>query len=208
MALYFYFFLKGLLAGITIAAIGGPVGILCVRRTMKEGLYSGIALGLGAALADALFGSISGFGLTFISDFLLTYQKIINIIGSVFLVYLGITTFLEHPQPYRSEKPFVKKRGLLKNMLTSFFITLTNPATILFFAALSIGLGIGLNYAAATWMIVGIFIGSLAWFSSLAFVITIFHTKITEKQLATMNKVFGIGLIGFGLFVGLKALLL
>lgn len=207
MSSYFYFFIKGLITGITIATIGGPVGILCVRRTLSQGISSGVALGIGAALADALFGSISGFGLTAISDFLTHHKQIINIIGSCFLIILGITTFFESTQKTVVSSSGLKK-DFLKNLSTSFFITITNPATIIFFAAISVSLGIGLNnYTAASTMVSGIFFGSLIWFSSLSMFVSLFKTKITENQLLFINKIFGLGLLGFGLFVGLKNLL-
>lgn len=203
----FYFFYKGLLTGCTIAAIGGPVGILCIRRTITEGLLAGIAIGFGAALADSLFGSITGFGLTIISDFLLHHQKIISLIGGLFLVYLGIVTFVDQVHIATSDPLITKKRGLFKSAVTSFFITITNPATILFFAAISVGLGIGINtYLVAAWMVSGIFVGSLLWFTSLAAVISIFHAKLSLQKLTLLNKAFGIGLIVFGCYVAMKVL--
>lgn len=204
--LYLYFLLKGLITGITIAAIGGPVGLLCIRQSVQHGASFGIALGFGAALADALFGSIAGFGLTMISNVLLRYQMQVNILGCFFLLYLGITTLLEKVQ---STSITTKKDNLIQTAATAFLITLTNPATILFFTAISVSLGIGLNnYIAATTMVCGIFCGSVLWFTGIAYASAILHTKITPSQLNIINKIFGCCLIIFGLSVGIKALMM
>lgn len=203
----FYFFYKGLLTGATIAAIGGPVGILCIRRSITEGLLAGVAIGFGAALADALFGSIAGFGLTFVSNFLLQHQKIISLIGGLFLLYLGIVTFVEPVHITSQNIPTMKKEGIFKYLVASFFITLTNPATILFFTAISVSLGVGLNtYLSSIFMVSGIFVGSLLWFTLLALVVSTFRANITLQRLTLLNKIFGLGLIIFGCYVAIKAL--
>ncbi len=203
MISYIYFFLKGFTAGFTIAAIGGPVSILCIRHTITEGLLVGIAIGFGAALADALFGSVAGFSITIVADFLVRHQKIISLFGGLFLFYLGSSTFFEKQQ----EKLGIQKKiGIFKGMLTSFFITLANPATILFFTAISVSLGAGLHIDTAIVLISGIFVGSITWFSALSFIITIFHTTITATKLALINKFFGLILIGLSIFVIGKSL--
>lgn len=156
MMLYLYPFIKGLITGITIAAIGGPIGILCIRKSINESVWIGIALGIGAAIADSLFGSIAAFGITIISDFLLRHQYSLSLAGSCFLIYLGISTLLE--QQHNNVIINLQRKGLLQSVVTSFFITITNPTTILFFTATSVSLGIGVhNYWAAFAMVLGIF---------------------------------------------------
>lgn len=205
ISLYSYCFLKGLATGVTIAAIGGPVGLLCIRRTLTEGVRAGCALGIGAALADALFGSIAGFGLTMLANMLLTYQTTSSIIGSCFLLYLGITTLTNKPQQHTESIP--TQSNLSTHAATSFFITLTNPATILFFTALSVSLGIGItDYVASSCLVGGIFVGSTLWFSSLALVVSLFANNITPKRLAMVNTFFAIGLIIFAGSILLKNL--
>ncbi len=203
MYLYIYFFIKGFIAGGTIAAIGGPVGLLCLRRSITQGQSAGVAIGIGAALADALFGAIAGFGLTFISDLLLLHQKSIGLLGSAILLLMGIATWLEKPVLTFDEDK--KPTNIFANIATSFFITLTNPATILFFAAISVSLGIDINnYSAAIIMVFGIFLGSLCWFSLLAYLVTKFHLNITPHRLTIINRLLSIGLILFGILVLIK----
>ena len=91
------YFLRGLLIGFSIAAPVGPIGVLCIRRTLAEGRVYGFVSGLGAATADATYGSIAGFGLTFIASFLVSQGLWLRLIGGLFLVYLGLRTFLTKP---------------------------------------------------------------------------------------------------------------
>lgn len=201
---YLYPFIKGLITGISIAAIGGPVGILCIRYTLMSGISTGCALGVGAALADSLYGSIAAFSLTIISDFLFRHQYIISLAGSCFLVYLGIKTLYERPQKNITA---AYKMSALKSIATSFFITLTNPATILFFTAVAVSIGIELrDYIAAWAMVMGIFVGTTLWFSLLSGAVYLFRHKI-DPLLGMINKVFGICLIAFGIVVAAKTLL-
>src|SRR5512134_3594586 len=91
------FFLRGLVIGFSIAAPVGPIGVLCIRRTLAQGRVAGLVSGLGAATADAFYGSVAGFGLTFLSGFLLGQQQWLRLVGGLFLLYLGVTTFRSAP---------------------------------------------------------------------------------------------------------------
>ena len=93
----FSLFLRGLVIGFSIAAPVGPIGVLCIRRTLAEGQMYGLVSGLGAATADALYGCVAAFGLTFISSFLIGYKLLLSLIGGLFLLYLGIKTLLSQP---------------------------------------------------------------------------------------------------------------
>src|SRR5437764_12622183 len=97
------FFVRGLLIGFTIAAIVGPIGLLCIQRTLHKGLLYGLVTGLGAATADAMYGSIAAFGLTVITTFLVSQQEWIHLVGGVFLVYLGMKTVLTRPAQQAAE---------------------------------------------------------------------------------------------------------
>ena len=93
----FNFFLRGMIIGFSIAAPVGPIGILCIRRTLAEGPTSGLVSGLGAATADAIYGFIAGFGLTVISNLLIRQQIWLRLLGGGFLCYLGMKTFFTGP---------------------------------------------------------------------------------------------------------------
>src|SRR5215212_10024460 len=120
--------LKGLLIGFSIAAPVGPIGVLCIRRTLAQGRAAGLVSGLGAASADAVYGCIAGFGLTFISGLLISQQGWLRLIGGGFLLYLGIKTLLSRP----AEQPAsAGGTGLARAYASTQLLTLTNPATIL-----------------------------------------------------------------------------
>ncbi|MDA8214590.1 MAG: LysE family transporter [Nitrospiraceae bacterium] len=193
------FFLKGLLIGFSIAAPVGPIGVLCIRRTLAEGRTSGLFSGLGAATADAIYGCIAGFGLTFISNFFISQQVWLRLIGSAFLCYLGIKTFLDKP----AEETFSVNRNSLIGVYTStFFLTLTNPMTILSFAAIFAGLGVvstGVNYTSAAVLVLGVFIGSALWWFILSGAVSVFRSKFNPHGLRWINRLSGIIIIGFGL---------
>jgi threonine/homoserine/homoserine lactone efflux protein len=99
------FFLRGLIIGFSIAAPVGPIGVLCIRHTLAYGWTWGLVSGLGAATADAMYGCIAGFGLTFVSSFLIGQQVWLRLVGGAFLCYLGVKTFVSAPaqQPAQSK---------------------------------------------------------------------------------------------------------
>lgn len=193
------FFLKGLLIGFSIAAPVGPIGVLCIRRTLAEGRVSGFFSGLGAATADAVYGSIAGFGITFISNFLINQQIWLRLIGGMFLCYLGIKTFLDRPA---EQVVSVNGDSLVGAYASTFLLTLTNPMTILSFAAIFSGLGLAStdgNYISAGMLIFGVFIGSTLWWLILSLGIGLFRAKFNPEKLRWVNKISGIIILGFGL---------
>jgi threonine/homoserine/homoserine lactone efflux protein len=157
------FLAKGLAIGFAIAAPVGPIGVLCVRRTFADGRLAGFVTGLGAATADAFYGAVAAFGLTAVSDFLLGFQQELRLAGGVFLLALGVKTFLERPSTRAAP---MQGNGLAQAWLTTVALTLTNPATILSFLAVFAGAGLaearhGIGDAAA--IVAGVFLGSTAW---------------------------------------------
>src|SRR3989304_1757190 len=129
----FSLFLRSFIIGISIAAPVGPIGVLCIRRTLSHGKLAGFLSGLGAASADMLYGAIAAFGLTVIINLLVENAFWLQIIGGGFLLYLGIKTFLEKPAEHAAQ---AKQDGYFSMFLSTFFLTITNPITILSFAAI------------------------------------------------------------------------
>jgi threonine/homoserine/homoserine lactone efflux protein len=194
------FLLKGSLIGFSIAAPVGPIGILCIRRTLAEGRASGFVSGLGAASADALYGCVAGFGLTFISSLLVSHQAGLRLVGGVFLCYLGIYTLLTRPAQQAAS---LQGNGLFKAYATTFFLTLTNPMTILSFTAIFAGLGLadsGGNYIYASLLVLGVFLGSGFWWLLLSGGVGAYREKFPASGLVWVNRISGIILVGFGLF--------
>jgi len=193
------FLLRGIIIGFSIAAPVGPIGVLCIRRTLAEGRVFGFVSGLGAATADAIYGCIAGFGLTFISDILIGRQVWLRLAGGVFLCYLGIKNFLARPAEQAAS---ASGRGLIGAYASTLLLTLTNPVTILSFAAVFAGLGMANasgNHGSAATLVLGVFTGSVLWWLVLSNVASLFRTKFNTRALRWVNRISGIVVTGFGL---------
>ena len=194
-------FLRGLLIGFSIAAPVGPIGVLCIRRTLAEGRTFGFVSGLGAATADAFYGSVAGLGLTLVSSFLIGQQSWLRLIGGTYLCYLGYKTLRSKPSETAAS---VKGRGIIGAYGSTLFLTLTNPMTILSFAAIFAGLGAGAaagDYLAAIALIVGVFVGSCAWWLILVALTSIFRSRLNTTGLGWVNRISGSIIAVFGLIV-------
>ncbi|UZQ56309.1 LysE family translocator [Trichothermofontia sichuanensis B231] len=188
---------KGMAIGLAIAAPVGPIGVLCIRRTLAEGQLVGLLSGLGAATADAVYGAIAGFGLTLAADFLLSYAIGLQLIGGLFLCYLGVRTFLTSPA---TEAATVAGQGLLGAYASTFFLTLTNPATILAFMGVLTGLGIlSSDCASAALLVLGVFLGSALWWLILSKGVSLLRTRLTQTGLQWLNQLAGVVIFAFGL---------
>jgi threonine/homoserine/homoserine lactone efflux protein len=197
MALNFLF--KGIIIGFSIAAPVGPIGVLCIRRSLAEGRTIGLATGLGAATADAAYGGVAGFGLTVVSGFLVGHRVWLGFLGGLFLCYLGIRTFLSKP----SQKPAeVRGGGLLSAYLSTFFLTLTNPMTILSFVAVFAGFGLGASpdYLSASVLVAGVFVGSALWWLLLSSGVALFRARVTDGWMQAINRLSGGMILAFGLY--------
>jgi threonine/homoserine/homoserine lactone efflux protein len=202
------FLLKGIVVGLVIAVPVGPVGVLCLRRTILDGRIAGLLSGTGAATADALFAVIAGFGLTVVSDWLFGYQDWLRIGGAAFLFYVGISAFFHEPQTDRSAQP--APESLLANYASTFALTITNPVTILSFLAIFAGLGLtGREMAldGVAILVLGVWLGSLSWWVALSLAAGLFRHNFTRHHLVWINRgsggilvLCGVGLIG-SLFV-------
>lgn len=183
------FFLKGVAVGVIIAIPVGPVGVLCVRRTIFQGKLAGLASGLGAASADALFGAIAGFGLGVVSDLLLDYQDWLRIAGAGFLLYVGAAALLREPQPQPTSRG--THESLLRDFASTFALTLTNPITILAFVG--IFAAVGLTGANATlgrggMLVLGVWCGSLLWWLALSVGAGLFARSCEPHHLSWINR--------------------
>ncbi len=193
-------FLRGLVIGFSIAAPVGPIGVLCIRRTLADGRVYGLVSGLGAASADAVYGTIAGFGLTVVSGFLVDQQTALRLVGGTFLIYLGLRTFYAQPADRAAEVE--KGRGLPGAYLSTLALTLTNPVTILSFAAIFAGAGIadaGRHAGDALTLVAGVFGGSAAWWLLLSGGVSLVRTAFTPARLRWINRLSGVVLFGFGL---------
>lgn len=201
--------LKGVAIGVVIALPVGPVGVLCVRRTVFEGASYGFVSGMGAATADTLFGIIAATGLTFLRDWLLSYQEWFGAAGGVFLLVIGVRTLILSPIE-RENVPVTGDRHVTAYFST-FALTITNPITILAFAAIfaKVGIGEGAGLFTLGALVIGVFAGSLLWWLGLSFGLIWVQRMAGSFHLAWLNRISGgiLALSGAGLLgAALKAL--
>ena len=186
------FLLKGILVGLVIAVPVGPVGIMCVRRTIFEGKLVGLVSGFGAATADAVFGIIAGFGITAVADWLLGYQDWLRGIGGCVLVLIGGNNLRAKPQAHLDSPP--DPESLSWDFISTFLLTLANPVTIFAFAG--IFAAIGLSGAEATLdraaiLVLGVWVGSLMWWFAISFGLANFARSLEARHLAWVNRASG-----------------
>jgi threonine/homoserine/homoserine lactone efflux protein len=194
-----HFLLKGVIVGVAIAAPVGPIGALCIRRTLSEGRIAGFISGLGAATADASYGCIAGFGLTTISTWLIRGQFWLQLGGGVFLIFLGARTlWTKPPEP----APAPARASLLSAYLSTGLLTLANPMTILSFVAVFAGLGLGSapGYAAAVALVSGIFAGSALWWLTLSGLVATLRAQLIGRWLNFINQACGVLIGAFGIW--------
>lgn len=196
--------LKGLMIGGSIAAPVGPIGVLCIRRSLRDGLWTGFMAGLGAATADAVYGCVAGFGLTAVSGLLVGHRYGLGMAGGAFLCCLGVQTFLAKPAP--DAAPQCAGRALAAYGST-FLLTLANPATILSFAAVFAAFGIGASagYLAACSLVLGVFLGSASWWLILSGGVSAVRSRGGTGWMRAVNRVSGATLLAFGLYALLRS---
>ncbi|HLA24836.1 MAG TPA: LysE family transporter [bacterium] len=193
---------RGLVIGFSIAAPVGPIGVLCIRRTLSDGRAAGFVSGLGAATADAVYGSIAGFGLTAISGVLVGGQARLRLVGGLFLCYLGVRTLrsrsVEGGAPGGAVLP---ARGLAGAYATTFVLTLTNPMTIISFAAIFAGLGIAAarDYGSAALLVAGVFTGSALWWFILSGIASSVRGRMRPGSLRWVSLAAGVIITSFGI---------
>jgi len=196
------FLFKGLILGFSVAAPVGPIGILCINRTINRSFASGFVSGLGAATADLLYGLIAGFGLTAISSFLISQKMWIQMVGLVFLFYLGTKTLMKREPDLKINQESGK--GLLKDYFSTLLITITNPVTILFFVAVfaSLGLSQTINELSSVMLLVaGVFSGSVIWWLFLSGLTHQLKSKMNKSILRNVDLISGITIWVFGIMI-------
>ena len=189
---------RGIVIGFAIAAPVGPIGVLCIRRTLSDGRVIGLATGLGAATADMTYGAIAAFGLTAISGLLISQTLWLRLVGGLFLLYLGIRTLLTRPA---TRAATAQGRGIVSAYLSTFGLTLTNPTTILSFVAIFAGIGVGAtrgDVPGAALTVLGVFSGSALWWLLLSGTVSLFRSRFNPRALLWVNRLSGAVILLFG----------
>ena len=192
------FILKGISIGFSIAAPIGPVGVLCIRRTLQKGKTSGFVSGLGSSSASFLYGVTLIFGFSFFSNFLLEEQFWLRLIGGIFLILMGLKIL-------RSQFELTEKKSssqtLLQDYISTFFLNITNPITLVSYFAIfsSYGFAEGQAITSSTpFLLIGIFIGSALWWAILSNGISFFRNRLNQRVLLYINRIAGLIVVSFG----------
>ena len=207
-------FLKGLIVGFCLSAPVGPIAALCVQRTISRRWISGLVSGLGAAVADAVYGAIAALGATMISEFLISERTWMQRLGGVILIFMGLRLFLMKPAGGKEEEIRLGERvelgadrkangrGLTGDFLSTFLLTLTNPMTFVAFAAVFTTMGIGAvrgRPILTAELVGGVFLGSQLWWSILCGGAHALRHHFDYRKLSLINRGTGVFVIGVGL---------
>jgi len=196
-------FVNSMIIGLSIAAPVGPIGVLCIRRTLAEGRFIGFVSGMGAATADATYGLIAALGLTAFTSLLVDSAGVLRLVGGLFMLYLGYRTLTSIPADKpKTEDESHRRGGWLGAYLSIFALTITNPMTILAFIGIFAGLS-GPNAArtpgAGVVMVLGIFAGSALWWGLLCGGVSLLRGRIMPTHMLWINRVSGLIIVLFAL---------
>ena len=191
--------LRGLVLGVAIAASPGPIFFLCLRRTLARGWVSGIASGLGVATGDGIYAALAAFGVAAVTGALVAQRRWLALLGGGALLVLGLRSLLAGPAKSEPE-PVPANTGLGAGYLSTLALTLTNPATILAFAAVFAGLGLGRTGGgpAAVLLVAGVLLGSTLWWVVLASLVASLRRRITPAVVRGISLLSGLAILAFG----------
>lgn len=210
---YYLGLMWGVIIGFAVAVPVGPVGLICIQKTITQSRISGLIPGLGAAIADVLLASVGAFSINVIFSFITKEQVMLRVVGSLFLLTLGIFALIKVRNQKKDPDPKVKVKkettlSLVDEFLSGFVLTITNPLTAFFFflAFANISDTIGDSLQVAITFVVGIFIGSCLWWLLLTSVTDRIAHKIKHEHIRIMNKWFAIILMVIGAFMSVSVL--
>lgn len=194
--------LQGLILGIAIAAPVGPIGLLCIRRTLEHGPMMGFATGMGAAVADTCYGAIAAFGVSAAISFLQGNETLFQTVGGIVLLVVAYRTFRQKPAEEEREAASAPDVGTwIAGFMTGLSLTLTNPATIMAFIAIFAGFGLGgLGRFDAITLVLGVFLGSSLWWLTLSSGVAAMRHRISDNGLTVLNTGTGVALGAFGIW--------
>ena len=200
------FFLKGLILGFSIAVPVGPIGILCIQRSLNRGFWAGFVSGLGAATADTVYGLIAAFGITAVSTIMIAQADLLGIAGGLFLCYLGVKTFKSKPATVAMDD---HSKSFIGNYASTFVLTITNPMTILAFTLIFSGMGLASassTTASSAMMVLGVFVGSSLWWLLLTGGASWLKDRFDSSKMGWINRIACVVIVVFGLFSLLNVL--
>ncbi len=184
---------KGIIIGIVVSAPLGPVGVLCIQRTLNKGRWYGFVTGIGATFSDLLYALLTGYGMSFVADFLSKHILYLQIFGSILLMIFGIYTFRSNPT--KSIRPTSPNKGTyLHNLLTAFMLTLSNPLIIFLFIGLFARFGFlsnNINIFENMTGYAGIAIGAVLWWFLITFAVNKVRKHFDVRGIWIINRIIG-----------------
>ncbi len=204
-----FIFINGLLFGLVLAAPVGPVGVLCVQRTLSEGRLHGLLSGLGAAFGDAIYGAIAAFGISAIQLWIVDHQAGLRTIGGIVLLILAAKTlFVRSRRTAQTKVGKVHTESLPQDFISTFLLAITNPITMLVFAGLFVTLGVtdaGDTVDNAALLVTGVFLGSALWWFALAFTANLARPYLDGGYQTWVSRISAAILIGFAAYALITA---
>lgn len=192
---------KGIIVGLGASIPLGPLGVLCVQKTLGNGRNSGFITGLGASVSDTFYAAISLMGLAFIQNLIDENMDWVMFIGGLIIMYIGVKIYLTNPIKQIKQKNKNKKH--VEDFFEALFMTITNPGAIFLilglFAAVGINVGESVSKSTLIATLWGVFAGSAAWWFALSTTINVFRKRFRIKQLMMINKISGIVIFVLGL---------
>lgn len=198
---------EGVSVGFIASIPLGPIGVLCIQRTLNNGHRSGFASGAGAATSDFLYALVAGFSISMVTDFIDAWRPVLLVVGAGVLLFLGLRMLLAKPRRHlhRTNAP-VKASSLWQNYVSTFFLTVSNPlALFVFIGAFSL-VGVYETLAARCLEVGGVLIGALLWWFTLTMMVGIFRKKLTIRRLFYINKIAGGVIVTLVLMTGIMEL--
>ena len=184
---------KGFIIGVVVSAPLGPIGVLCIQRTLNKGRWYGFVTGLGACLSDIIYALITGYGMSFMDEFLMKHQLLLQVIGSIMLFVFGVYTFRSNP--VHSIRPVSPTKGTyLHNFLTAFFVTLSNPLIIFLFIGLFARFSFVMPGSPLELQLEGylaIVLGALTWWFGITYFVNKVRTQFNVRGIWILNRVIG-----------------
>lgn len=189
---------KGIIIGVLVSAPMGPIGLLCIQRTLNKGPWHGFFSGIGAAFSDLIYAAITAIGLGFVIDFITDYQSFLQIIGSLLLLFYGVYVFLTNPSKNLQKPRDGRRTSYSHDTITAFFLTLSNPLIIFLFIALFARFHFieptDKLFSILTGLC-GVIIGALSWWAVITFLVGKLRKVINVRGLWILNKIVGSAIV-------------
>ena len=201
---------KGMLVGLMVSIPLGPMGVLIIQKTLHRGALSGFVAGMGAASADLFYAAVAAFGLGFVINIVQAHELLLQIIGGIFLIVIGLKIYFDNPirQIRQRRQGRVSKTGLLGDYLSLFFLTVSNPITVVVFMAVFAGMSVfgeSSSLLGEVLVVAGVLLGGGVWWYTLSTLVNIFRKKFRLRVLITINRVSGMIITILGALVILSA---